>query len=96
MGQILQIWLSVFGMPFVVLSLFMFLAANDLNGKHRHFANFHDLKIGALSFTTPYDELRIPHKLFSFGESFVTPWGDTCLNGCMLLELSPLEAKERL
>lgn len=75
-GQILQIWLSVFGMPFVVLSLFMFLAANDLNGKHRYFANFHDLKIGALSFTTPYDELRIPHKLFSFGESFVTPWGD--------------------
>ncbi|KAF6044194.1 Transient receptor putative (TRP) ion channel family protein [Candida parapsilosis] len=75
-GQILQIWLSVFGMPFLVLSLFMFLAANDLNGKHRYFANYHDLKKGALSFTTPYDELRIPHKLFSFGETFATPWGD--------------------
>ncbi|KAI5969535.1 hypothetical protein CANMA_001426 [Candida margitis] len=78
-GQVLQIWLSVFGMPFLVLSLFMFLAANGLNGKHHRFASFHDLKVGALSFTTPYNELRIPHRLFSFGESFSAPWGGDIL-----------------
>ncbi|KAI5956443.1 hypothetical protein KGF54_000918 [Candida jiufengensis] len=66
-GQILQMWLVVFGMPFLILSSFLFLSANDINGKHRSLTNFGMLKKGVFSFTTPYNELIIPNKVFSFG-----------------------------
>ncbi|KAI5964314.1 uncharacterized protein KGF55_002256 [Candida pseudojiufengensis] len=66
-GQVLQIWLIVFGMPFLILSSFLFLSANDINGKHRSLSNFHQLKKGAFSFTTPYNELIVPQQVFTFG-----------------------------
>ena len=69
LGHVLQLWFYTFGMPFLVITSFMFLAANDINGRHRNFASYWELSKCAFSFTTPYEELMIPLTVFTFGVS---------------------------
>ncbi|RLV95142.1 hypothetical protein JA1_001201 [Spathaspora sp. JA1] len=59
-GQVLHLFLSVFGMPFLILTSFMFLRARELNGKHEYFPDLTTLKQHAFSFTTGYDSIFLP------------------------------------
>ncbi|EGW32055.1 uncharacterized protein SPAPADRAFT_71567 [Spathaspora passalidarum NRRL Y-27907] len=59
-GQVLHLFLSIFGMPFLVLTSFMFLKARELNGKQKYFPDLITLKDHAFSFTTSYDQIFLP------------------------------------
>ncbi|RCK57573.1 hypothetical protein Cantr_06675 [Candida viswanathii] len=66
LGQVLHSFLIIFGMPFLILTTFQFLAAGDINGKHRYFSNYDRLKRDAYSMETPYYELTVPSSVFLF------------------------------
>ncbi|CAK9441777.1 uncharacterized protein LODBEIA_P56450 [Lodderomyces beijingensis] len=72
-GQVCEMWFFIYGMPFLVLTSFLFLAASDVNGNHRKFASFEALENGAFSFTTCYQDLMIPQSVFTFGVSNAPP-----------------------
>ncbi|KAG7663535.1 uncharacterized protein J8A68_002919 [[Candida] subhashii] len=60
LGQVFHLYLLIFGMPFLVLTSFMFLLAGDVNGKKKYFPNLSTLANDAFSFTTSYDQLFLP------------------------------------
>lgn len=66
LGQGLHSFLVIFGMPFLILTTFQFLAASDINGKHRYFSNYFRLKNDLYSMRVPYNRLIIPSSVFLF------------------------------
>ncbi|EMG46483.1 hypothetical protein G210_3273 [Candida maltosa Xu316] len=67
LGQVIHFFLIIFAMPFLILTTFQFLAANDINGKHRSNSNYGQLKHDVFSMSVPYDQLAIPSTVFTFG-----------------------------
>lgn len=54
LGHVLRQFLSTFGVPFLVLTLFMLYTSGNLNGKRLYFSQDH-LRLNAFNTTVPYD-----------------------------------------
>lgn len=60
MGQALNVFLLLFGFPFLVLTLFMFNVARQSNGKRHYFPDPQRLQANAFDLTSSYEDLFLP------------------------------------
>lgn len=63
-GDFVRNFLMVFGIPFVVLTSYMFWAAGQINGKHKWFPTVSLLRFDALDPRVSYDDLFRPSPMY--------------------------------